>query len=358
MAAEKRRTRTVVRNTLFEDVCSFNFFKAVHLLEGYGTGKLLGKRLSPGEDPVRFRVEPGFTFPASDILAIQNGNVNPDPVMTVNFMGLIGPKGVLPDWYNAYAEEMNHKKDFAFTDFLDLFHHRLLSLFYLAWKKYRLPENYQSDGSDPISQSLAGLIGVGDQSQKADPDFLQKTRKRLIYFAGLVSRGVPTASAIETIISDAAGVPVHVTQFVERMIPIHEQDRTCLGKANSTLKKDALCGGRIRDVASSFSVELGPMSWKKYLQFQPRSRNLALIRKIITFIVGVEYQFDIRLILKGPDIPSLKLGGGKMGNPILGRTVLLKWPGRSYRKNVVVKEIIPETVDAGAAIEYTDLRYQ
>jgi type VI secretion system protein ImpH len=189
---------------------------------------------------------------------------------------------------------------------------------------------------------------MGDQSQKADPDFLKKARKRLIYFAGLVSRSVPTASAIETIISDATGVVVRVQQFVERMIPIHEQDRTCLGKANSTLKKDALCGGRIRDVASFFSVELGPMSWKKYLQFQPRSRNLALVRKIITFIAGVEYEFDLRLILKGPDIPSIKLGGGKRGHPVLGRTVLLKWPGKPYGKNIVVKEIIPETVDTAS----------
>ncbi len=347
MATEKRRTHTVVRHNLLEDVCSFNFFKAVHLLEGYGGGKPLGKKLSPGEDPVRFRVRPGFAFPASDILAIRNGNVNPDPVMTVNFMGLIGPKGVLPDWYNAYAQEMNHKKDYAFTDFLDLFHHRLLSLFYLAWKKYRLPENYQPDGSDTISQSLAGFIGMGDQSQKADPDFAKKARKRLVYFTGLVSRSVPTASAIETIISNATGVTVRVKQFVERMIPIHDQDRTCLGRTNSTLKKDALCGGRIRDVGSFFTVELGPMTWKKYLQFQPRSRNLALIRKIIAFIVGVEYEFDIHLIVKGPSIPSLQLGGGEKGNPILGRTVLLKWQKKVYWKDVVVKEITPETKDPG-----------
>ncbi|MGD9213441.1 MAG: type VI secretion system baseplate subunit TssG, partial [Desulfobacteraceae bacterium] len=69
MVTEKRRTRTVVRHNLLEDVCSFNFFKAVHLLEGYGGGRPLGKRLSPGDDPVRFRVKPGFSFPASDILS-------------------------------------------------------------------------------------------------------------------------------------------------------------------------------------------------------------------------------------------------------------------------------------------------
>jgi type VI secretion system protein ImpH len=338
MAAEKRRARTSVKQSLQEEVCGFNFFKAVHLLEGYSRGKSLGEKLSPLSDPVRFRVRPGFTFPASDILALQNGHAHPRPEMTVNFMGLIGPKGILPDWYNAYAQELNQKKDFAFTDFLDLFHHRLISLFYLAWKKYRLVENYRPDGTDPISNSIASFVGMGGREQKADPDFDKMTKRRLVYFSGMASRTVPTAWAIEAIIANATGVPVKVKQFVERLIPIHEQDRTRLGQANSTLKKDALCGGRIRDASSFFVVELGPMSWEKYLAFQPRSRNLALARKLITFIVGLEYEFQLRLIVKGSDIPGLPLGGGKIGAPVLSRTVLLKYPGKPYRKNVVINE--------------------
>ncbi len=338
MAAEKRRTRTSVKQKLHEDVCSFNFFKAVHLLEGYGRGRALGKTISPGKDPVRFRVRPGFTFPASDMHAIQNGHVNSDPVVTVNFMGLIGPNGVLPHWYNSHAQALNHKKDYAFTDFLDLFHHRLISLFYLAWKKYRLPENYLPDGSDPVSRCLAGYIGMDEAQQKADPEFANVSRRRLIYYAGLASRNVPTVSAVEAIIANATGVPVHVEQFVERMLSIHEKDRTCLGQANGTLNKDALCGSRVRNIASFFEVTLGPMSWEKYIAFQPKSRNLALVRKLITFIVGLEYEFEIRLVIKGPDIPSLPLGGGKEGAPILGRTVLLKWPDKPYQKNVDVKE--------------------
>jgi type VI secretion system protein ImpH len=338
MATKKRRTRTVVRKNLLEYGCGFNFFKAVHLLEGFSNGKKLGKKLSPGEDPVRFRVEPGFSFPASDIQVVRNGNKNPDPVMTVNFMGLIGPQGVLPNWYNTHALELKLKKDCAFADFLDLFHHRILSLFYLAWKKYRLTENYLPDGSDGITQGLAGFIGMGKPVQNADLDFVKLNRRRLIYFSGLVSRTVPTAKTVETIIANATGVPVRVKQFVVRMLPIHDRDKTRMGRANSTLGKDALCGGRICDAASFFTVELGPLSWKKYLSFQSRSRNLKMVQKLISFVVGVEYEFDIHLILMGREIPSLPLGGGKQGSPVLGRTVMVKRPDKVYQKNVVIKE--------------------
>lgn len=338
MATKKRRTHTVVRKKLLEYGCGFNFFKAVHLLEGFSDGKELGKKLSPGEDPVRFRVEPGLSFPASDIQVIRNGNKNPDPVMTVNFMGLIGPQGVLPHWYDTHAQELKLKKDFAFTDFLDLFHHRILSLFYLAWKKYRLTENYLPDCSDGITQGLAGFIGMGKPVQNADPDFVKLNRRRLIYFSGIVSRTVPTAKTVETIIANATGVPVRVKQLVIRMLPIHERDKTHMGSANCTLGKDALCGGRICDAASFFTVEIGPMSWKKYLSFQPRSYNLEMVKKLISFIVGVEYEFDIHLILIGREIPNLPLGGGKKGRPVLGRTVMIKRPDKVYQKNQVIKE--------------------
>jgi type VI secretion system protein ImpH len=139
-------------------------------------------------------------------------------------------------------------------------------------------------------------------------------------------------------VANATGMAVRVRQFVPRMIPIHEQDRTCLGRANSTLKSDALCGSRVCDVMFFFVVELGPMSWKQYLAFQPRSHNLALVRKLIMFIVGLEYEFDLHLILKGPEIPCQRLGGGRRATAVLGRTVLLRRPHKVYSRDIVIKE--------------------
>ena len=336
MAAAERGPDSVVKKRLFEAGYGFNFFKAVHLLEGFADAKALGRSLSPADDPVRFRVAPGFCFPASDITAVRNGHPDVAPEVLVNFMGLIGPKGVLPDWYNEHAQQLVLKKDHAFTDFLDMFHHRLLSLFYLAWKKYRLAENYRADGRDGFSMCLADLAGMGAADRERDPLFYQTCRKRLIYFTGMVSRAVPTVAAVEAVIANAVGTPVRVEQFVARMLAVHASERTCLGRRNSTLQQDAMCGARTRDLNTYFIVRLGPMDWEKYLALQPRSRNLALVRKLIAFIVGIEYEFGIELILKGPQIPGLCLGG-RMGAPILGRTVLLRHPRRPYPRDVCIK---------------------
>jgi type VI secretion system protein ImpH len=324
-----------IKQQLRKEPYRFEFFKAVHLLELFAGGRSPGKGLSPDQDPVHFRVKPGIGFPASDIQQITSNGNGSALQMIVNFMGLIGPKGVLPDWYNAHAQDRNYYKDYCFTDFLDLFHQRLISLFYLAWKKYRLVENYRADGSDPISEILAHLAGVSDREKAADPDFFNHAQKRLIYFCGLVARTVPTVAAIETMVAHAVGAPVRIEQFVERLIPIHEQDRTCLGRRNGTLKTDALCGRSIRDAGSFFRVHIGPMSWARYMTFAPRSRNLEMIRRLIAYVAGIEYEFEIRLIIRGADIPALRLGS-RTQPPVLGRTVALRRPQRPIERDITI----------------------
>lgn len=337
MAAKKRQSDPDIVCCLAEKPYCFDFFKAVELMSRFSGRRDPGRAGSPSEEPVRFSVRPGIGFPASDIDWIENRDNGTPPRMTVNFMGLIGPSGVLPEWYNTHAQNRNYRKDYCFTDFLDMFHHRFISLFFRAWKKYRLVENYQPGGSDPISRILADLAGTCKDGDTDESAFTDYAGKRMIHFCGLVSRCVPTATAIETVVGNAVGAAVRIEQFAERMMPLYEPDRTCLGKRNGTLNQDALCGTHIREVGSFFRVYIGPLSWDRYMAFAPKSKNLALVERLIACLAGIEYEFEIRLIVRGTEIPAIGLGSGQP-EPILGRTVMMRRPAVAHHADVIIRQ--------------------
>jgi type VI secretion system protein ImpH len=162
VASEKWQSYPPLKDRLFKEFFKFSFYRAVHLLESlFPKKKPIGQTLSPKEEAVRFSVKPGLIFPPSDISNLEHQDENKPVNMEVAFMGLIGPSGVLPHWYNEFALERVRQKDDTVISFLNLFHHRLISLFYLAWKKHQLSINYLLDAKDRFSQYLLSLIGLG-----------------------------------------------------------------------------------------------------------------------------------------------------------------------------------------------------
>ena len=73
----------------------------------------------------------------------------------MNFMGTTGPQGPLPHFYTTLILSRLRSGDKTLRDFLDLFHHRMLSFFYQAWEKYRFAVSYDRGERDRFSQLFA-----------------------------------------------------------------------------------------------------------------------------------------------------------------------------------------------------------
>src|SRR5262249_6129600 len=137
----------------------------------------------PEREVVRFRARPSLGFPASTVSQIRppaarTGAEPLPPELVVTFLGLTGASGVLPYHYTALLLRRVRLKDQALGDFLDLFHHRLLSLFYRAWEKYRLPFAYEwsrwdgvATGEDAVGQGLYCLVGMGTAGLRGRMEF-------------------------------------------------------------------------------------------------------------------------------------------------------------------------------------------
>lgn len=322
MASPKRQSGPFIEDSLFEEFYGFSFYKAVNLLETlYPDRKPLGQTLEPGSEVVRFSVKPGFTFPASDISNLTLGGDDRPVNMEVTFMGLIGPSGVLPHWYNELALARNRKKDFSLTAFFDIFHHRFISLFYLAWKKYRFPENYVSGAEDRRSHYALSLLGLGTPGLAGR---IGLPKESMIFYSGLLSQTVPSALAIESAVEYFAGTRAKVHQFIERALQLDPEDQTRLGAVNSRLGEDAVCGSWIWESQTKFRIDLGPMGYDSFLRFLPTGDMLPPIFSFVRYMVGVEYEFDIRLFLKRREVPPCILGMDTEFAPRLGWSTWVK----------------------------------
>ena len=332
MATKKWEQGSVVEGRLAEQPYSFNFYQAVSLLEEHFDRKMLiGKALSPNDEPVSFKVRPGFSFPASEISELRFIEAESRAEMDINFMGLIGPSGILPHWYNELSMERLRNKDSALVEFLDMFHHRLISLLYLAWKRSRITVHYRRGGTDRFSARFRSMIGLGSDKSALPQGIVVES---LLYFAGLISRQSPTVAAIESAVSHFSGQKTVVNQFVERTIKLPESDLTSIGKVNSALGENALCGSLVWDNMSKFCIELGPMTAPDFKRFLPGREMLSSILALVRFIVGIEYEFEICLILKNDQVAPCCLGGLSSGfAPQLGWSTWVKAPEKILKEN-------------------------
>ena len=292
--------------------------------------KPIGEALTPDKEPVRFAVKPGFSFPASEIAGLRRGENAETAEMDVAFLGLIGPSGVLPHWYNDLAVARVRKKDYSLTQFLNIFHHRLISLFYLAWKKNQFPVNYLPGARDRLSKYLKSLIGLGMPSLTDRIGFAEDS---LIFLSGLLSRQVPSAAALDVSIAYFSGTVVQIEQFIERMLPLSPEDQTSIGMANSRLGMETVCGSYVRESQTKFRVNLGPMPYGDFLRFLPSGDLLSPIFSLVAYMVGVEFEFDVRVILKREEVPPCILGATGPEAPQLGWTTWVKSGGVSQSED-------------------------
>lgn len=325
MAAKKRQSDPSLGSRLFEEFFRFSFFRAVTLLERFSPeSKGLGEAMDPGEEAVRFTVKPGLSFPPSDIAGLCARDSKKPTEMEVSFMGLTGPSGVLPNWYTELMLERVKAGDLTLVDFLNIFQHRLITLFYLAWKRTRLTASFEDGGRDRLSSYLLSLIGLGTEGMRGR---IGVPEESLIFCSGLLGRSVPTAASIETAVRYMADADAEVEQFVDRMVPLDPSDFTAIGNANATLGEGAVCGSFVHDCQSKFRVRIGPVGYRRYCRLLPGSDLLKAVFALVRYMVGIEYEFEILVVLMAEEAPACRLGAVSPDSPRLGWSTWLTSPG-------------------------------
>lgn len=347
MAAQKRRANPALADELFSEPYRFSFFQAVRLLERLapdrqpvGRSRQAGGHAShPTREIVRFCTIASLVFPPSQISELKKYQPGESdqvkthhsetddqtqagpPLMRVAFMGLTGPTGVLPDAWTEFLIERIRAKDHTLHDFLDLFNHRAISLFYRAWEKYRFPISWERNKADRFTEYLFDLIGMGTtglRGRMSVPD------QALLRYGGLIAQRPHSATAVAAILSDHFGVSARIEQFFGQWLKLEDRDYTRLGKSNSQLGVSTISGQRVWDQGSKFRVCCGPLSLAEFTNFLPVGTAFRPLKEITGFLAGQEFDFDLQLVLKAQEVPGCVLTTRARRKPMLGWTTWLK----------------------------------
>ena len=296
-----------VEKALRSDPWSFGFFQAVRLLERISSGRTAVGRFShPSKEVVRFAAHSATAFPASQIQDIQ-WDTSGAPVVVVNFMGLTGPSGVLPLYYSELIRERLRHRDTTLLAFLNIFNHRMISLFYQAWEKYRFTVAYERGERDRLSRHLMDLIGLGTrglESRQAIPD------DTLLFYSGLLAPHSRSALSLKNILEDYFDVPVSVEQFVGAWYPLAQFDQCSFGngtRLSEQLGTGAVVGDEIWDQQSVVRICLGPLTLSQYMEFLPQGSAWEPLRAITRFFSGDETDFELQLVLQRDEVPPCDL---------------------------------------------------
>jgi type VI secretion system protein ImpH len=345
-----------IARRLFEEPFAFDFFQAVRLLR-----HLAGDHggLVPAGRTARFSAHLSLAFPASAIHDLAAAE-EPDaaPKMTVTFLGLFGPSGVLPRHYTEMLlrieRDVKGAEKRALRDWLDLFNHRLTALFYAAWEKYRfvLPfERGEADRREPeepdtFTRGLLSLVGLGTRRlrDRIRVDAIEPTGEvrrlaavddlGLLRFAGLLSQQHRSAWGLGALLSEYFQVPVAVQEFQGQWLVLDEPSQTRLGVDdwNGDLGLNAVAGDRVWDIQGKFRVRLGPLRFAQFTEFLPdpdpamSRKAFFLLAQVARLYAGPEFDFDVQLVLEADHVPACVLDDHDAGPRLGWNSWLLSGP--------------------------------
>jgi type VI secretion system protein ImpH len=294
---------------LEQDASRFDFFAAVRLLEAINQDKpRFGTSIKISDDVVRFSQEPELQFPASS-LAHYYTATEFAPRLAVNFFGLFGPHGALPLHLTEYARErQRHHHDPTLARFVDIFHHRMISLFYRAWANTRPEVSYDRPGADHFGFYVGALQGIGGEAFQ-HRDALDDRAKH--FYAGHFSEQSRHPEGLRAIIGDILDTKVRIDEFVGEWMAIQTQDQTQLGISPqlASLSQSALLGAAVWGCQHKFRIVLGPLKLNQYLSLLPGAAALAQLVAVVRNYLGDELVWDANLRLQKDQVPAeLALG--------------------------------------------------
>jgi type VI secretion system protein ImpH len=311
MAGKERKTAHDLNQftgTLAAKPYVFGFFAALRRMEClYAERPRIGTSAHPADDPVRLGQEPFMTFAPADLTAFEPASDTQPHRLAVRFLGLLGPNGPLPLHLTEYARQrLRQHADHTFIRFLDIFHHRMLTLFYRAWANNEPTVSFDRPDSDWFADYVGAFAGLGMASLRKRDAISDLTK---FYYCGRLAGQTRSAEGLEDILNDYFRLPVRIIPFVGEWVALPEENvcRLGLNPVNGTLGLSTMVGERVWGCQHKFRITLGPLSLADYQSLLPVGERIGRLVALVRNYIGDELAWEVRLVLKREQVPAMCL---------------------------------------------------
>jgi type VI secretion system protein ImpH len=296
---------------LERNAARMDFFQVLRLIENaHPQLPRIGASLRPRDDAVRFGQDPSLTFNPTMLGEFLRAEGDARARLAVNFFGLLGANGPLPIHLTEYTRDrLRNGGDGTLLAFLDVFHHRMLSLFYRARAQAEPAISLDREESDRFADFVGSMFGIGSPALRARDDIGDFAK---LHFAGLLANKVRPASGLVSILSEYFKLPVRVEQFVGHWMRLPLEIQSRLGRTDdgNRLGISTVLGRKVWDSQNKFRIVIGPMGYDDYVRMLPGGESMRRLQAWVRTYVGGALDWDVRVILKKDEIPALRLGGG------------------------------------------------
>jgi type VI secretion system protein ImpH len=284
-----------------------DFWAFVRAMENANpSGPRLGNAKNPLDENIRFGQQPYLHFPPTDIAEIIEGGraAGVDATVILYFFGLLGVNGPMPLEFTNYVFRRSHNHfDNTWRRFLDIIHHRFLTLYYRAYAAGQQAMSFDRKDDDPLSfiiKSLAGFSPAGNA-----PD-----REEMLILKSAAQLSCPSKNrrGLEDMLRRLFRFNLAVRDFVPSSGDIPSENRALPGKKNATLGVDAQIGSKYLSITGKFEIQIGPISFDEYRSFMMSRNGARLLLEAVALYLDRPLDYSVVFTVRTYTIPVNQLG--------------------------------------------------